>query len=513
MTRTVALVLGALLFPAARAAAAGGTITDQAVSVTYAENHWGSSPWASFTGTEPVAAKDVVYHSGWWYRVNGLDTREHPLPPPDSESWSGASAVMEWSNVDGKGFSLREVLSVFDQERPAGTFGSHLSATNVTASHLSVSFFHYLDADADGTWAGDTGQRLTDHLLSFVEASSQGLYRGTDADAFQASAAPLVRDLLNDEALTDLDGSGLPFGPGAWTAAYQWDVDLGPGDPDYRRIEVTVSSRVPGCTVKGDRFMIDNFPDILFWRADTSRHWGWFMRRTNRHGFGGWDAPLQPLAIDEFTGNCLQDTVEMDAARQVWFDDTEVVRIALTGGPILASNWKLSATADFDHDGRADILWRNTDSQRLVIWKMGESSHPGTHKTGNLTPSPDHGVDGNWEVVAAADYDGDGNVDLLWYNPVSGRTVIWYMDATVARITGAFTAPPAATDANWRVVASADFGKGGATSWGTPDLLWRNTTSGKLVVWHLDWGGTRVSGVFTSPSSAGDLAWQVFGPR
>ena len=62
-----------LLLLAGPAAAVGGTITDQAVSVTYPANHWGGSPWASFTGTEPVPTADVVYHGGWFYRVNGLD--------------------------------------------------------------------------------------------------------------------------------------------------------------------------------------------------------------------------------------------------------------------------------------------------------------------------------------------------------------------------------------------------------------------------------------------------------
>ncbi len=512
MRAGLAFPLVALLL-AGPAAAVGGTITDQAVSVTYPANHWGSSPWASFTGTEPVPTADVVYHSGWFYRVNGLDTREHPLPPPDSESWSGAAASLNWNDVDGKGFSLTENLSVFDQERPAGTFRSQLSATNLTGAHLSVSFFHYLDADAGGTWAGDTGQRLTSRLLSFVDGDSNGLYRGEDADAFAVGAAPAIRDQLNDASSTDLDDSGTPFGPGDWTAAFQWNVELGPGSPGYTFPAVVVSSRVPGCTVKGDLSWPDNFADICFWRADTSRHWSWWMRRTARHGSTGWDAPTRPLATDDFTGNCLQDSVEMDAAGQVWFDDREGLPIALTGGPVLPSNWKLTATADFDRDGRPDILWRNADSQRLVVWKMGSDEAPGTQKTGNLSPSPDHALDANWEAVAAADYDGDGHVDLLWYNPVSGRTVIWYLDASLVRVTGAFTSPPAAADANWRVVASADYGKGASVSWGTPDLLWRNTTSGKLVVWHMNWGGGRASGVFTTPSSPGDLAWQVFGPR
>ena len=182
--------------------------------------------------------------------------------------------------------------------------------------------------------------------------------------------------------------------------------------------------------------------------------------------------------------------------------------MGLGGAAPLPLNWKLSATADFDHDGGPDILWRNETSQRLVIWTMN-----GTVKAGNILPSPDHAVDGNWEIVGARDFDGDGNTDLLWYNGTSGKVVIWRMDASVVRLSGSFTTPANAGDNNWRVVATADYGKGVGGVLQTPDLLWRNASSGRLVIWHLDWSGTRTAGLFTTPDSMGDLAWLVVGPR
>ena len=42
----------------------------------------------------------------------------------------------------------------------------------------------------------------------------------------------------------------------------------------------------------------------------------------------------------------------------------------------------------------------------------------------------------------------------------------------------------------------------------------RNDTSGKLVVWYMDSGGVRSSGVFTSPDAPADAVnWAVAGPR
>ena len=64
----------------------------------------------------------------------------------------------------------------------------------------------------------------------------------------------------------------------------------------------------------------------------------------------------------------------------------------------------MAATGDFNADGQADILWRNTSTQLLRVWLMNGSTH-----TSDLVPSPDHAVDANWSVTAALDYTNDGH--------------------------------------------------------------------------------------------------------
>jgi hypothetical protein len=183
--------------------------------------------------------------------------------------------------------------------------------------------------------------------------------------------------------------------------------------------------------------------------------------------------------------------------------------IALSGAPPLPLNWQIVASGDFNHDGHPDLLWRNTTSQNLVIWTMN-----GTSKVGNVIPNPSQAVNSNWRVVAALDYDGDGNRDLLWYNDTSGKIVLWYMDASVVRITGAFTNPSGAGNNNWKVVAGGDFGP---ESGGTPfanDIVWRNDTSGRLVVWQMDRAGNRQAGLFTDPDApVPALDWSVVAPK
>jgi hypothetical protein len=116
--------------------------------------------------------------------------------------------------------------------------------------------------------------------------------------------------------------------------------------------------------------------------------------------------------------------------------------------------------------------------------------------------------------VAALDYDKDGDTDLLWYNSTSGKIVQWLMDGALQRWTGRFTAPANAGDANWKVLASGDYGLGSGGVPGTNDLVWRNATSGKLVAWYMDLAGNRTFGTFTTPDApAPALDWTVVGPK
>lgn len=255
--------------------------------------------------------------------------------------------------------------------------------------------------------------------------------------------------------------------------------------------------------VKGDLSQ-DGRPDLIWRNTLTNRHMIWTMNG-NSLVSAQWVSPdppagFQVVASDDFNADNRSDLVLANpttGAVQLWMMNHNTrVGSALSLSGALAPPWKIAASGDWNGDGKPDLVWRNSSTQKLLIWTMN-----GTSKLGEIVPFPDQAVDANWEVVATLDYNGDGLRDFLWYNGSSGKIVTWSMNANAQRIAGQFTNPPNAGDANWKVLAGGDYtspGGPGAASC-TNDMIWRNTTSGRVVVWHMDNASARLAGAFTTP--------------
>ncbi len=295
--------------------------------------------------------------------------------------------------------------------------------------------------------------------------------------------------------------------------------------PQRMRAHVTsAAAGQPACLaftppVKGD-FDGDHKTDLVFRNTTTNASFLWRMDGVTRVGTEQAISPAPTssdwrlVASDDFNGDQRTDLVYQNivtGAVEFWLMKTTTTRwgapLALT--PAFSSDWTVVASADFNADGKADLLWRHRLTQKLRVWTLD-----GVARLGEITPSPDAAVDANWQVVAAFDANRDGASDLLWFNSSSGNIVFWYMNAAVVRTSGGFTTPANAGDNNWKVVASGDYGVGAGGQAGTYDLVWRNDTSGRLVVWYMNTSGVRTAGTFTSPDAPGaPLAATVVAPR
>jgi len=154
--------------------------------------------------------------------------------------------------------------------------------------------------------------------------------------------------------------------------------------------------------------------------------------------------------------------------------------------------WSIIGRADFNGDGQLDILWRHTTGiGENAVWYMNSTTHTGSGWIISI-------ADQNWKIVGLGDFNGDAKPDLLWRNTTSGENVVWFMNGT--ELTGSAWLDSIADQA-WTIAGTGDF-NGDAK----PDLLWRNTTSGENVVWHMN-GTTRTASVWLEPIA--DQSWTV----
>uniref|UniRef100_UPI001178BCC8 FG-GAP repeat domain-containing protein n=1 Tax=Calothrix rhizosoleniae TaxID=888997 RepID=UPI001178BCC8 len=76
---------------------------------------------------------------------------------------------------------------------------------------------------------------------------------------------------------------------------------------------------------------------------------------------------------------------------------------------------------DFNGDGRADILWRNSNTGENYLWMMNGTTiiRGGSLFTVNAS---------GWYVDELGDFNGDNRADILWRNSSTGENYMWMMD-------------------------------------------------------------------------------------
>jgi hypothetical protein len=149
--------------------------------------------------------------------------------------------------------------------------------------------------------------------------------------------------------------------------------------------------------------------------------------------------------------------------------------------------WHITGTGDFNQDNTADILWRHDDGT-VAIWFMKGAQTLVTQTYGNAPP--------DWHIQGTADFNNDGKTDILWRQD-SGTVGIWHMNGAQIFSTPTFAnAPP-----EWHIQGTGDFNGDGFD-----DILWRHN-NGAVGTWHMA-GATTLS---TQAFASQPADWHIVG--
>ncbi len=278
---------------------------------------------------------------------------------------------------------------------------------------------------------------------------------------------------------------------------------------------------------KGD-FNGDGKADIL-WRNTNGLNFIWHLDGTQIvngnvtvSSFGAlptFDNTWSFAGVGDFNGDGKSDVLlrNQNGTNYIWhLDGTNLaggnVAIPTSGNlPLVDPSWSVAGIGDFNGDGKADILWRNTNGLNFIWHLDGTQIVNGGVTVSSFGALPT--FDNTWSFAGVGDFNGDGKSDVLLRNQ-NGTNYIWHLDGT--NLAGGNVAIPTSgnlplVDPSWSVVGMGDFNGDGKA-----DILWRNTTNNLNFIWHLD--GTQIVGGNITVSSFGalpsfDNTWSFPNPK
>ena len=161
----------------------------------------------------------------------------------------------------------------------------------------------------------------------------------------------------------------------------------------------------------------------------------------------------------------------------------------------LGGDWKSEGVADFTGDGKMDVLWRNSSTGAVALWQMDGRSMVAGSNTGTVQLNGQNAtmaLSTGWVVAQTADFNNDGKADILWRNNSTGRVALWNMDGRTVLSSSLLqqTNAPAAVASTAQALGTEDYDGDGKA-----DVLWRDTASGQVSLWTLNGIGATVSTV------------------
>ncbi len=284
MLRQYGAALGLSIFLTSPAAAqVGGTLTDG--NATYvqqtAPNSLASlaSPTGAVFQTEN-SAPNQLFQNWWYYRVQG-DTTQYPFGTytrsaggqiAGSSNYSGNVSTYNWTDTNASSvtrFTAAYVSTLTHGAQPGfATLSQSFQITNPGVTALTIALFNYADIEANGSNPVDT-DTATGGVNAIMDTDGpwQVVHSAVGAAAFQAATFSSLRDSLLGGTVYDLNDTGLPFGPGDYTGAFEWNLTV----PAGQSMTVTSALAISPTPEPGTLLLTGAAAGAIAWRRRRFR--------------------------------------------------------------------------------------------------------------------------------------------------------------------------------------------------------------------------------------------------
>jgi len=190
----------------------------------------------------------------------------------------------------------------------------------------------------------------------------------------------------------------------------------------------------------------------------------------------------QVAGVGDFNGDGLSDVLwrNTNGAVEIWNAQSGPSGLSFmdTAPMGLSPHWQVAGVGDFNGSGCDGILWRNVNSGDVTTWNSTAAAPESFANNGGAT----YHVGADWQVAGVGDFNGDGHADILWRN-TNGDIQLWLENGGPGPVS--FTAQAAqAVGLDWKVIQIGDFNGDGLA-----DIVWRNSTSNDVMVWEAQAGG------------------------
>lgn len=223
----------------------------------------------------------------------------------------------------------------------------------------------------------------------------------------------------------------------------------------------------------------DGRADLVYRAANTGM---WVLRRSTGTAFGSpellgrWNAAVNwsNVALADVDGDGDRDIVARRPANGDWHvglyarSPSSTIVSLVFGNFTTGVSWANLTVADFDGDGRADVVGRNPATN---VWWLGQST--GAAFTNVRLGQFAAGV--NWTSVGLGDVDGDYDLDVIARNPTTGDWIVGRNDGGAAIVQIAFGHWP--TTVAWQLVTVGDYNGDGRA-----DIVGLKPANGNLRV-------------------------------